>query len=375
MKVYCVLILIFLFSFSTAKENYVFKPKKELRNSTQVFSNLSKQTRNRLFSLLVGEKRGLSTDERKAFSHLGLFHLLTPSGLHYSSLLKLPKLFLANKIFVIINILIFFILKYFESFSAITRVVLYHSLKSILPNLKVKKSHTAFIIAFIIDLLTSSFNSSGLSFLFSFLFWGTIMFYSERKVLCLWLLFLSQMFVSSLMIQEINPIALFLNPLISSLFILFYLPTLFLSFLSLISFNFSLHSILIDFFFKIVIYLDQTFSFLITRPSLALFLVLLFATIFKKKSHLILIILFFLPFNHKIEITKPSISKSIKSTTFIPRPSSIKLKKYNESGFRIYSSKVNCRFKLIDYYWDVRCFKKKPRHSRGLEAISLSYLK
>jgi len=88
-----------------------------------------------------------------------------------------------------------------------------------------------------------------MSFIYSALFWGTIMIFKDNKIKLLLYLNISLFFISSLNGQEASPLSIFINPLITGVISSFF-PFLFIN-------QFTSHLInsdwLINYFFKLFI--------------------------------------------------------------------------------------------------------------------------
>lgn len=351
MKAYFVILILFVSSYPKALKNYEFAPKKELRTQTSLFNNLPKEERNRLFSLFAGEKRGLSKKDKEAFSEFGLFHLLTPSGLHYSSLLKIPKFIFPFYILIPINLILFIVLKLTDSFNAISRVALFSFLKSF-PLLTTKMTFT---LAFIIDLLTIHFFKGGLSYLLSFFFWGTILFFKGSKLKLIYLLFINQYIFSLLSNTLFNPFSLIINPLMTALFN-FYYPGLIVS--SLISFLIPITPVLkiyINVFFEIVLFFENIFHYFHFYPTTLILVFLLFLLFYKNKKLIFILLLL------NSEALTPNFKVIFQGRNYVfeIKKSEIKKFKYNDMGLKIYGKNKACQYKLAGSFWNAYCKKTK----------------
>jgi len=203
---------------SSKKWSYKRKPE-WIRQTQDYFIEKGKGTNASrvLATLYTGEKSRLRRKLKREFKLLGLFHLFTPSGLHLSSL-YLPFFLLLRsrpskklKAFIILFLILPFLL---ERFYSLKRMCLFHILKIVFPNLKLR---TIFILTFGINFFLGGWNDSPLSFGLSFLFLGSLLF-SNHPSQAIAMLFFSQLFVSSLFSQYFSPIGFFIGQLFSLLF-------------------------------------------------------------------------------------------------------------------------------------------------------------
>ncbi len=172
---------------------------------------------------ITGNKKFISNHTKAALKKLGLLHLFTPSGLHLSSLFFLR--FLPTGVLVIILGLIFLYISDFNTYHSMERVILFKVIHY-LGNFKLEK---CFLLTFVVSLLFDHL-SNPLSYLFSFIFWGTILIYRDNPVKCSFYLSMHNVLISSLLSQPINLLIFILNPLItltvSSLFPFLFLNSL-----------------------------------------------------------------------------------------------------------------------------------------------------
>lgn len=369
MRTYLLFTVVFLTLFPFTRNEHFFQYKKEMRTSTALFSNYDKETRNRFFSLSFGEKRGLSKADKKAFTELGIVHLLTPSGLHFKLLTKLPRLMIPGHIFAILCFIFYIVLKVTSYYPAISRILLFHSYSFLKKKFRLKKisyKHI-FFITFLTDLLFTTLDHNGMSLVFSFLFWGIILFYSDKKLKCIYLLFCSQLLVSTLMGNNLNFISLIMNPVFTGLFGLSYPLLIFNSLFSFFDFQIQLTTALIKAYFWLILNTNDFFDYLIFKPTFTHFLILLIPLSHQRIKFKLVLIFILLPWS---ELTRPAkkynLSSSPKYYISILQTSDIQNRKFNPNGYRLYTKTKICQFTLYEDYWGSRCRKRKPRASRGL---------
>jgi hypothetical protein len=131
-----------------------------------------------------------------------------------------------------------------------------------------------------------------MSFIYSALFWGTIMIFKDNKIKLLLYLNISLFFISSLNGQEASPLSIFINPLITGVISSFF-PILFIN-------QFTSHFInsdlLINYFFKLFISLIRLINELDPFPLIYIgttTLVIFTICLYFKKNKLAIFLLCF----------------------------------------------------------------------------------
>jgi hypothetical protein len=127
---------------------------------------------------IYGNKKKLDKPIKKAFKDTGTLHLLTPSGLHLSSLLFLPKMLFKKWIPFIFIALILLIPFYHLPLYSLFRVSLFALIKTFSKTLPNK---SIFLLVFLIDLIVGQFDRSPMSWLYSYSFWGLFIFKKNGK--------------------------------------------------------------------------------------------------------------------------------------------------------------------------------------------------
>ena len=125
---------------------------------------------------VIGHKIKMPRRLRKILRTLHIEHLATPSGLHLSLLTSLLFPFLGRNARVLSLTPFFFL----SGFYSLKRVALYKILSTVLPKMK---RLTLFYIVMVLDLLFGSAQASPYSFLFGFLFLGSIVSTSRLNIL------------------------------------------------------------------------------------------------------------------------------------------------------------------------------------------------
>lgn len=295
-----ILLSIFFISLYPKEQNY-FNPYKTKRKIPIHYSseNLKPQYSALFTAMISGNKKILNANIKNLFKNHGLMHLLTPSGLHLSSILLLiPRGFAS----IIICIFILILIRQYEGYDSLERVIYFKFIYSILNSLKFNFCKTT--IVFLITLSTSLILghwSNPLSFLYSTLFWGIILSYHKDSTKLHLYLFLALLITNLTSNESTLLTSIFINPsftiILSTLFPLIFFNT----FLD-INFLNSIFTQILDIIFLILSYSD-TYS---PKINISLFQIYILVFIINKK-----LIKFAIP----LLILSPTHLNSIKNST------------------------------------------------------------
>lgn len=176
------------------------------------------------YSMITGDKTKISFQLKKRLRQLGLLHLFTPSGLHLSSFFFIR--FLPKKILFFILVALFIVLNHFYSYASMERVLIFKILHLVLKQTSLEMHFT---LTFVLSFFLGQFQEP-LSFLYSLLFWGTIIMFRKNPIKCLFYLNFQNLILNSLSGSDSNILIFILNPLItflsSALFPLIFLNSL-----------------------------------------------------------------------------------------------------------------------------------------------------
>lgn len=161
----------------------------------------------------TGDKSEISRKLKSSLKEFGLIHLLTPSGIHLSSLLLFIFLFIKKKFYKYIYFAFLLLIIPVSGFYSLKRILYFHIFKCFRLS-----TEAAFICTFIFDLLIGGFSNSPLSYAFSFLCWGVIIFSQKSKIQVIYNLFLAQLIICYFNQSEINILSIIINPIFTSLF-------------------------------------------------------------------------------------------------------------------------------------------------------------
>lgn len=297
----------------------------------------------------TGDKSSLKQSTKKLLKKFGLIHLLTPSGIHLSAILGIFIFFLPRKfhLFLFLAVLLYFLS--FPSFYSLKRVLYFQIILFFLKGTHQTKA--AFFFTFILDLISGGYSLSPLSFAYSFLFWGTIIFSPKKTVVLN--LFIAQLIAVYFSAGELNFLAIVVNPVFTALYS-FLFP---LMSLNLWVLKFSLLS---DLFVLFHHYLLEILSLISSLTSIFIikkssFLLILPFLRFKLLD-IVTVTLFYSPFLNN----KPYQHKELAYFYSLPHPR--ELISNNNKSLNFIDIKCTKRFK--EDFWSYKC-KKKPSKYGG----------
>lgn len=188
-----------------------------------------------------GDYRFMSKDLKEIHKKFNLNHLFTPSAFHFSCLLNFLRPLL--NLFPVAQTALLYLLGTFfllwsplsECFS-LRRICHLKMISEFLTNLHFKVSAPVlFFAVFLIDFIFGSFGKSPRSFIYSFLFYGTVLLLSKHKWYEVLLgIFLGQWFMTSLNGNSFYPFHTLMGFVLTAL-IGMILPIIFITFFSKIN--------------------------------------------------------------------------------------------------------------------------------------------
>ncbi|MCO4792546.1 MAG: ComEC/Rec2 family competence protein [Bacteriovoracaceae bacterium] len=219
-----------------------------------------------LSGLLTGNKSRLKHKTKRTFKVLGIYHLLTISGLHLTCFLF--PLYLARRKFksrflTFLIALISLSPLLLPGFNSLKRVGLLHFIHLVFP--RVPKS-ILFILVFGIDILRGGYMESPLSFAFSFLFMSFFFLNKNKIVPIFLLLIMGQALISSVMGDPFSIIGSFIGITLTTLFG-FIFPFIILGSISFFGLDHFLCSLFLKIINFITIVLKDTPTFFLTPES------------------------------------------------------------------------------------------------------------
>lgn len=212
------------------------------------------------YSMITGKKNVLRKKQKLLFKNLSLQHLLTPSGLHLSTIywpLKKTLQYLTKPYLVIILFVIFYLILYKHGYNSLCRMILFKANFILFSGSGDSKKNiwTIFIITFVFELLWGTFKSSPLSYAFSFLYLGTVLTVKSQGIRNLFIpIFCCGILTCSLLEQAFNPFFIFGNLIGTSIFILFFPLIILTSALPIFQF---LAKFLVEVFYDSIFYLHN----------------------------------------------------------------------------------------------------------------------
>jgi competence protein ComEC len=300
-------------------------------------------------SSIAGDKSSLDRNIKLVLKRYGLLHLLTPSGLHLSSIL----IWSANTYFFIaIYFFALYMLVPHSSYNSMERVLIFKIINILQYKWKSISLESTFIITFIISFLIGHYQNSPYSYLFSLLFWGTILIFRRSKLKIIFYLNLSLYISSSLTGDLISPSSLVINPLLTLIYST-YFPILILSSISQIELLNKLNNLFLEIFIDFVSVISTYDPF----PSIdiPLFTLLLFYSLLQFKYKKIAFVV--LSYCSYSLIPNANLLEKSKVINLGHQQEILKVKKGE-----IYFIEQKCRFIEIEIF----C-KKKPSNYGGFQ--------
>jgi competence protein ComEC len=274
----------------------------------------------------IGHKRSLSKKLKRSLKTFGLLHLLTPSGIHLSSFLIFLRFFIPTKILSTFIFLLGLILTFYDGFHSIRRICYFFGIKAL-----IKDNKKCFILTFLFEILLGGFLKSPLSFTYSLLFWGVIIFSPPKKLHIIINLFLAQLFCAAINNDSISLMSIFINPIVTTIFSLLFPIVVIIYWSNLQFFNDIFNFYFYKSFEKILNLLINYFDFLTIQGSFLALMIIYFALI-KKRAYLIFLVLYTYnlnPNNHKVTNTNYFLANDSNCKTIF-RPFGITKKCYKK---------------------------------------------
>ena len=195
-------------------------------------------------SFITGRKRGVNKELKTKFKELNLLHLMTPSGLHFSTIMivfflirrKLKHRFLDVFEFILCMSIYAFLPGYFS----LRRVAFLRGLFIANDLFKSKFSKMqVFILFLVFDFFWGTFEYSPMSWFLSILFLGIIFSFQKVNFFVLSIYFyFGQMIIAFTMGHDLLPLGIIFSPLLTWIFTFIY-PFLFLNIFFIKIFNYS----------------------------------------------------------------------------------------------------------------------------------------
>lgn len=298
----------------------------------------------------TGDKSNLTQKYKLALKEFGLIHLLTPSGIHLSAILGIFLFFLPKKYHIGIFSFTLLIFVTTTGLYSLKRVLYFQIITFFLKGKF--KNQIGFILTFILDAFLGGYLASPLSFSYSFLFWGVIIFSKKSFINVSINLFLAQLISIYFGHGSINLFAIIINPLFTSLYS-FLFPIFSLNYWILDSFGFT--KLIIDFhhyFLNILHFLKQNLSiFLLTSHPLILLLPLIS---FRSKKGIVSVLCFFC-----LNLNQSNLySKDINFFYTIPEKSELIITKKNKLNF----FDIKCNRYFMGSYWRYSCKERSSKY-------------
>lgn len=223
-------------------------------------------------SIMTGNKAVLSKQVKRNFKRYGIMHLLTPSGLHFSSLFFLKLL--PSHLFLVFIIGLFIYLSSLGSYFSLERILIFHFLVWLKSTLQIKlRLEQLFVLTLICAVLTNNFAHSPISFFFSILFWGGVIIYRHSPIQVILFSNLSLHLSSLIFGEAVSVFSLILNPFISSIVVAIF-PLMMINYLFG---GLSVFNTILDLFLSFIVQLLELISTYDLLPAISLSLFTIFA--------------------------------------------------------------------------------------------------
>ena len=347
------LVLIFSFYLLNSNTNKRYK-RNPLKKPNQLqFSGWSSTTTAVYNATQTGQKTYVPKSFKGILKRFGLLHLMTPSGIHLSSLLMFVFIFIKKKYRIAIYLPLIIIFYPMIGLYSLKRVLYFYLFK-----LFIKDNQTCFIITFLFDLLIGGYSNSPLSFSYSFLCWGLIVFSNSKFKMAL-NLFTAQLLISYFTIEQINSLAIIINPIFTTIFSFFF-PFMSINYW-VIEIDLALRAI--NFFLSLFItslyLIDKYLFFLNFHPNIMLIILISIYNLRYSKKILATLLVISCGNLNDTHSTYKNRKEGLKSIGIGEKEDLLKTEKDS-----LYFFDRTCRRKFKSSYWEVKC-KKKALHLGG----------
>lgn len=291
MKYLLVLVCFFLLNI------ILIKPEYKLREYIKIDFNspsYSDDTIALLTATITGDKKKLNKTTKNNFKKYGLLHLLTPSGLHLSSLFFI-KFLRPSALFIFLSF-VFIVLSRYESYHSMERVLMFKLLYILAKKYQFLTLNIIFILTISISMVLGHFQTNPFSFIYSFIFWATVLIFKDSKLKLILFLNIS-LHISSAFYNEPTQISsIFINFFFTSIYTMYFPLMLVLHFCQ-ISFLQSINDFTLNLFttfLNVFSEVDPFPSVILSPITLSIFSIFIIKKRFKLSA---LIIFFLIPMN------------------------------------------------------------------------------
>lgn len=311
-------------------------------------------------SILTGRSAPLSKIMKENYQNLGLNHLFTPSGFHLSAVLAPLMKILKPSYHLPVIILLGIGLAFLPGMAALKRMLL------IKGHQKVLGLKSGFAMALMMDIFFGSFQSSTLSFTYSFLFLGIIYSGVQGVGLIIWF-FLGQIILAYFQNTDISFLLLLFSPLLNLGFTIL-MPLLFLLSFPLWDWQLHLGITLLKLVQGLVNFCSAITLQFITMEVNIVFLVMVGFFLMRKYKAVLLLVMVFCPSLNLDKARTPGMP----TNEFVPEGEIIKTV-YLEKEVLVYFEDGRCRMRLVRGLWWENC-SPSNRGSRSRKLLKkLSY--
>jgi competence protein ComEC len=329
--------------------NEIPNASKKISFTKKEIENWEVNQRSVLIATQTGNKKSVPKPLIEVYKQFGLLHLMTPSGIHLSSIFLFFFIFIKGKFRLLIYLPLLLISFFTLGFYSLKRIIYFHLFK-----IFIKNNQLSFILTFILDIMIGGYTLSPMSFTFSFLCWGVIIF-SKTKISIFLNLFACQMLISLFLDQSINFMGLILNPIFTGLFSSVF-PLLSINFWLLnLNWLYDIINLFIKIFNESLVFCSYTFEFMSFTASISVIVLFMFYNLKHPQKKVVALLIFLHLGPMKVE------SSSEASMSFLAtHESKHKLLKVTKSKYHYFNRVCTRVFK--ESFWDINCKKKALRY-------------
>ena len=257
LKTYIFVHFLLILSF---KHTPIINSSKKIKLPSQISKSFHSKKYYKIYrSFITGQKRGIDKKIRKSFQSLQIMHLMTPSGLHFSTILFLLVLLrkkLNSKILLYSELLLCLIIYFFlPGYYSFRRVALLRALFIINKQSTNYNNKIIFSIFLCFDIFWGTYSENPMSFFYSSLFLGIIFLSNHKSIYQISLFFfIAQCFTAFAMEQHTNLMNIIFSPFMTYLFMGVY-PLISINILFLDFVNYS--QWIVEGYCELVIFLES----------------------------------------------------------------------------------------------------------------------
>lgn len=340
---------------------FVHEKALKLKHFQKAHSRIPKEKRDFLElweSIMTGRSAPLSRPMKENYKTLGLNHIFTPSGFHLSAvLLPFMKLLKNNHLQLLALIVIGVGLSFLPGLGALKRMVL------IKGHQKILGLQAGFILALVIDIFFGTFQTSPLSFTYSFLFLGIIYSGLQNLSLIIWF-FLGQMILAHFQGNDVSLLLLFFSPILNFIYALI-MPVLFIFSYPLYDWQLDTGLFILE-KVQLIVNLCATLARLLPVLEIHIFTLFVVLLILFRKFNFLPLTLFV--FSTSLNVDRARIP-SLSRYEYSPQGKMLKTV-IKENYVGVLYDDGRCRVKLVRGFWYENCSPRRRSSRKKLKKLS-----